>query len=406
MSDPYGDSAPAIVFDEASRVNSKVLMAVIGTSGTGKTPIALALARGVIGPAGKLFVIGTEGDRALFYADRIKFRHVRMLPPYSPDRVAEHVEAAVKQGADAIVLDSGSDAYEGIGGERDMADASSLQAPLNWAFPKDRYRKMIQRFVNVPAHMFITFRADEKIEIIDDPDRPAKNGKPQKKVIPKGWTPIWDKRTPYWMQISLMLVPPAKLGDMAQRQFYRCDDEIRPIFERPGRIDEQVGAELGAWLATGTAGDQRAVGLRADAIEASQGGTDALKQFWDRLSREDKLLLKGDLAGLKSAAEAVSAEQSRIAAEPKTDDSGDAWADLGAPPGFWGRQSYEVPVLFDNWTDWAGLMRAHAAAAPNQNCIEKLRDDNAETMAAFGARDAPGYRDLLKFISSLSRSRE
>jgi hypothetical protein len=398
MSDPYGDSAPAILFEEASRVNSKVLMAVIGTSGTGKTPIALALARGVIGPAGKLCVIGTEGDRALFYADRVKFFHVRMLPPYTPDRVADHVEAAVKQGADAIVLDSGSDAYEGIGGERDMADASSLQAPLNWAFPKDRYRKMIQRFVNVPAHMFITFRADEKIEIIDDPDKPMKNGKPQKKIIPRGWTPIWDKRTPYWMQISLMLVPAANLGDMAERRFYRCDDDIRQIFERPGRIDEQIGAELGAWLATGTATDRRTDGLRGEAIEAAGGGTEALKLFWDRCSRDDKLALKNDMAGLKSAAEAVSAERARVAAETDPDEP-----DLRVSPAFWDRQSYEIPVLFNDWNDWRGLVRAHAAAAPNGECIDKLRDDNTETLAAYGARDAPGYRELLKFISNLSQ---
>src|SRR5258708_1932591 len=162
MSEPYADSAPAILFEVASRVNSKVMMAIIGASGTGKTPIALQLARGVVGPAGKLYVIGTEGDRALFYADRIDFFHSRMLPPYTPDRIADHVEAAAKQGADAILLDSGSDVFEGLGGEKDMAEASSLASPLNWAFPKARYRKMIQRMINLGVHIFITFRADEK----------------------------------------------------------------------------------------------------------------------------------------------------------------------------------------------------------------------------------------------------
>lgn len=398
MSEPYADSAPAILFEVASRVNSKVMMAIIGASGTGKTPIALQLARGVIGPAGRLYVIGTEGDRALFYADRIDFFHSRMLPPYTPDRIADHVEAAAKQGADAILLDSGSDVFEGLGGEKDMADASSLASPLNWAFPKARYRKMIQRMINLGVHIFITFRADEKIEVIPDPTKPMRNGKPVMKIVPKGWTPIWDKMTPYWMQVSLMLVPAANLGDLAERRFYRCDDDLRPIFLRPGQIDSSVGAELAAWLKVGTRTDRRTDGLRAEAIEASQGGTEALKLFWDSCSRDDKLVLKNDMAGLKSAAEAVSAEHRRIETEAAGDD------DLRVSPEFWDRQSYEIPVLFNDWADWQGLVRAHAAAAPNGECVDKLRDDNTETLAAYGARDAPGYRDLLKFISNLNRS--
>lgn len=393
MSDPYADSAPAIIFDEASRVNSKVLMAIIGASGTGKTPIALQLARGVIGPAGKLFVIGTEGDRALFYADRVQFRHSRMIPPYTPDRTWDYIDAAVQQGADAIVLDSGSDVFEGLGGEKEMAAASTLKAPLNWAFPKLRYRKMIQKMINCGVHIFITFRADEKIELIDDPDKPGKQ-----KIVPKGWSPIWDKMTPYWMQVSLMLVPAPNLGDMAERRFYRCDDAIRPIFQRPGPIDVAVGAELGAWLKVGTVTDHHADSLRAEAIEASEAGTDALKQFWDSLSRDDKLLLKHDMAGLKSAAEAVSAERQRI----ETEAAGDEYQPVS--PEFWDRQSYEIPVLFDDWNDWQGWVRAHAAAAPNAECIDKLRDDNAGSFATYGKFNPAGYRDLLKFISDLNRS--
>lgn len=401
MSDPYGDNAPAIVFEQATRTNNKVLMAVIGTSGTGKTPIALALARGVIGPAGKLFVIGTEGDRALFYADRFEFKHARMLPPYTPDRIAEHIEAAGKQGADAIVLDSGSDAYEGIGGARDMADNSNLQAPLNWAFPKDRYRKMIQRIVNVPVHVFITFRADEKIEIIDDPDKPMKNGKPQKKVIPKGWTPIWEKRTPYWMQVSLMLVPGPNLGDLAERRFYRCDDDLRPIFLRPGRIDEKIGAELGAWLASGKTIDRGLAVLRADALSACDRGIAGLKAFWDERSREEKAALQADMPGLKAAAAAVTEEQRRIAAEteaPKQSADGEYWP----PAGFWDRSFYDVPVHQGDLDEWACAIESYTVQAPNGDCVDKLRQDNYETLTELN-RDRPNrYLELLKHFDTHS----
>lgn len=398
MSDLMDGGSSAILFQDASRVNSKVLMAVIGASGTGKTPIALQLARGVIGPKGKLFVIGTEGDRALFYADRIEFKHVRMFPPYSPDRTWDYMEAAAKQGADAIVLDSGSDVFEGLGGEKEMAAASTLKPPLNWAFPKLRYRKLIQRMINLGVHIFITIRADEKIELIDDPDKPGKQ-----KIVPKGWTPIWDKMTPYWMQVSLMLVPGPNLGDMAERRFYRCDDDLRPLFLRPGRIDATVGAELGAWLNTGSGADRRVDSLRAEAIESAQGGTKALLSFWDTLSREDKLALKPDMAGLKSAAEAVTAERERLDAEPPADDAADDRSGPFVSDEFWDRQSYEIPVLFDNWGDWQSLFRAHIAASPNDDCVEKLRDDNTETIAAYGAKNPTGYRELMMFISSKKR---
>lgn len=392
MSDPYGDSAPAIVFEEGARTNTKVLMAVIGTSGTGKTPIALALARGVIGPAGKLFVIGTEGDRALFYADRVKFRHVRMLPPYTPDRIAEHVEAAVKQGADAIVLDSGSDVFEGLGGVKDMADGSKLLAPLNWAFPKDRYRKMIQRIINVPAHVFITFRADEKIELIDDPDKPGK-----KKIVPKGWTPIWEKRTPYWMQVSLMLVPAANLGDLAERRFYRCDDDIRPIFQRPGKIDEKVGAELGTWLASGTVIDRGLAMLRANALASTEGGIFGLKQFWDTLSRKDKAALQADMPSLKSAAAAVTEERDRLVAEGPGDETDDP-----VPAGFWDRKFYDVPIRHGDLDDWAQTIHVYALNAPNGDCVDKLRQDNYEGLSELNQHQAERYLVLFRHLETQS----
>ena len=85
-------------FTPAVRRNTHILLALAGASGSGKTFSALELATGLAGETGRIAVIDTEAGRALHYADRFKFDHCELTPPFEPARYREAIEAAEAAG--------------------------------------------------------------------------------------------------------------------------------------------------------------------------------------------------------------------------------------------------------------------------------------------------------------------
>src|SRR5688500_6591553 len=95
-----------LTYRKAIREQTSVLLALAGSSGSGKTFSALRIGRGLVGPQGKIAVIDTEAGRALHYSDRFDFDHGDMKPPFSPDAYADAIAAAEGAGYQAIVVDS------------------------------------------------------------------------------------------------------------------------------------------------------------------------------------------------------------------------------------------------------------------------------------------------------------
>src|SRR5690606_26523434 len=108
-------------FSPAKRENVSVLIALAGSSGSGKTFSALRLAQG-ISPSGKIAFIDTEARRGLHYAVQFQFIHADMRPPLRPERFVEGIRAAEAAGAEVGIIDSFSMEYDGEGGIIDWAD--------------------------------------------------------------------------------------------------------------------------------------------------------------------------------------------------------------------------------------------------------------------------------------------
>ena len=91
------------MFVKAVRKKAKLRMALTGVSGSGKTLGALYIAYGMTKDWGKIAVLDTEHDRALFYANREdlgtgEFLHCTMTPPYSPEPVSyTHLDVYKRQ---------------------------------------------------------------------------------------------------------------------------------------------------------------------------------------------------------------------------------------------------------------------------------------------------------------------
>ena len=93
----------SFTFTPAVRRNTHLLLALAGASGSGKTFSALELATGLAGATGKVAVIDTEAGRSLHYADRFRFDHCELTPPFTPQRYREAIEAAESAGYAVIV---------------------------------------------------------------------------------------------------------------------------------------------------------------------------------------------------------------------------------------------------------------------------------------------------------------
>lgn len=237
----------AITFRPAARENVGLIIGMFGASGSGKTYSSMRLASGL--SKGKPFVvIDTESRRALHYADMFKFDHGEIHAPFRPDTYVEAILAADKAGYPVIVVDSCSHEWAGEGGILDWQEdeldrmagddyrkreACKMAA---WIKPKMSHKQMVQRLLQVKAHLILCFRAEEKSGMEKD-----KNGKTV--IVQKGWQPICEKNMPYELTMSFMLTPDAP----GMPNPVKLQEQHKAAIKLDKPIDENAGKLLAAW---------------------------------------------------------------------------------------------------------------------------------------------------------------
>ena len=206
----------SFTFRPATRENVGLLIGLAGATGSGKTYTAMRLASGIAN--GKPFaVIDTEAGRAKHYADQFKFDHGDLRAPFRPDAYVEAIKAADEAGYPVIVVDSVSHVWAGDGGildwqedelDRMAGDDWKKREAVKmaaWIKPKMSHKQMVQRLLQVRAHLILCFRAEEKIEMVRE------DGK--MKILPKqsltgldGWIPVCEKNLPFELTVSFLLM--------------------------------------------------------------------------------------------------------------------------------------------------------------------------------------------------------
>lgn len=244
----------AFEFRPAVRENVGLLIGLAGGTGSGKTYTAMQLATGMSG--GKPFaVIDTEAGRAKHYADQFKFDHGDLKPPFRPEAYTEAIIAADKAGYPVIVVDSMSHEHAGDGGlldwheeelDRMAKDDWKKRESCNmaaWIKPKMSHKHMVQKLLQVRAHLILCFRAEEKIEMVRNEKGRLEIVKKQTTTGLDGWVPVSEKNLPYELTASFLLTAdkpgfpkPIKLQSQ-HREFFALD---RPITDESGR-------KLAAW---------------------------------------------------------------------------------------------------------------------------------------------------------------
>lgn len=244
-------------FRPAKRQNVSLLVGLSAPSGGGKTWTAMLLAKGMSG--GKKFcVIDTEAGRALHYADAYDFDHGDLTAPFTPSAYAEAIIAADKLGYPVIVVDSASHEWAGDGGILDMQEAELKRMGggdnvkmASWIKPKGEHKRMMQKLLQVRAHIILCFRAEAKIDIVKEGNRTV--------VVPKktltsvdGWIPITEKAVPFELTCSFLLTPDAP----GVPKPIKLQEQHRPFFPPGKPITEAAGVALAAWAAGGVSSEK------------------------------------------------------------------------------------------------------------------------------------------------------
>lgn len=253
----------SFTFRRAIREQVGLLIGLAGSSGSGKTFSAMRLAKGICG-TDPFVVLDSEAGRAKHYASEFVFDHGDLKPPFRPDSYAEAIMAADSAGYKAIVVDSMSLVWSGDGGVLDWQEEELTRMAgddwkkreacrmASWIRPKMSYKSMMQKLLQVRAHLILCFRAEERIEMVKGDDGKMKIIPKQSPVGLHGWMPICEKNTPYELSCSFLLTAdkpgypkPIKLPEM-----------LKPMFPLDQPIDEEAGKRVAAWAAGGKAPTQ------------------------------------------------------------------------------------------------------------------------------------------------------
>lgn len=262
-------------FHKAVREQIRLLIAVSGGTGSGKSYSGLRLAKGLAN--GKRFAaIDTENGRLSMYADFFDFDVVHLHAPFTPARYLAAIKSAEGAGYDVILVDSGSHEWDGDGGVLDMQDEElagmveravkggdsrpewqieEAQRMRSWIHPKIEHKKMVTGFLQLKAHLIMCLRAAERIEVAKEKYTDSAGREKSKTVVrPKqtltgldGWVPICEAKLPFEFTASFLLtadrpgIPkPIKLQEQ-HKAFFPLD---KPISEDAGRL-------IGEWAKGG-----------------------------------------------------------------------------------------------------------------------------------------------------------
>lgn len=245
-------------FKKAIREQTSLLIGVCGGTGSGKSFSSLRLASGIAGDRAFAF-IDTEAGRGLHYADQFNFDHGDLKPPFSPQAYAEAILAADMAGYPVIVVDSMSHEWASDGGvlemhedevERMAGDNPGKREAVKvaaWIRPKMDHKKMVQKLLQVRAHLILCFRAEEKIEMVRE------DGK--MKIVPKvsltginGWMPVCEKNLPFELTASFLLTADAP----GMPKPIKLQNQHKSMFPLDKPIDEDSGRKVAAWASGGT----------------------------------------------------------------------------------------------------------------------------------------------------------
>lgn len=244
------------------RTRVPLIVGITGSSFSGKTWSALRIATGVqrvVG--GEIYVVDTESNRALHYAEYFNFRHVPFAAPYGPLDYIDVLEHCVRKGAKVVIVDQMSFEHNGEGGVMDQSEEflekrcgddwkqREKLLMLSLVKPKTARKKLKRWLITHGDIVFILlYRAVDKI-------KPVKGGEPLK----LGWQPETTSDLPYEMTARFLLTPGSKgvpmliAEEKAEEMQIKNPRQFESIIKKGEPLSEDLGERMARWAMGGSA---------------------------------------------------------------------------------------------------------------------------------------------------------
>lgn len=229
-------------FVKATKSQLKARIALVGSSGSGKTYTALLVARVLAGESGRVACIDTEKKSASKYANLFSFDTLD-LDTYSPETYVTAIQTAGNAGYDVLVIDSLSHAWMGKEGALEQVDKSAARSRAGNSFAAWRevtpmHNALIDAMLQAPMHIIATMRSKTEY-VLEENDK----GKKVPRKI--GMAPVQRDGMEYEFDL---------VGDMDQDNTLvvtktRCPQLARAVVKQPGA---DFGKTILAWLSDGT----------------------------------------------------------------------------------------------------------------------------------------------------------
>ena len=153
---------------QSERKNSKIKLAMLGSSGSGKTYSALLVAYGITNDWNKICIIDTENGSANLYAHLGAYKVLSLDTPFSPERYIQAINTCEQSGIEVIIIDSISHCWENLLASHAAMLGNSF---VNWNKITPRYNSFIQKILQTNCHFICTMRTKQDYNLIE------KNGK-------------------------------------------------------------------------------------------------------------------------------------------------------------------------------------------------------------------------------------
>lgn len=218
-------------FRRANKSAVYLKLAITGPSGSGKTTAALRLARGLVGPKGRIAVIDTENSSSLLYADSFDFDVCVVEPPYTEDKFIKAV-ADASGNYDCVVIDSFSHVWQAILEYKSKLDMRGGNSYTNWANAGNKFENVLQAVLSSKMHIICCMRS--KMDYAIDTDEKGK-----KSIRKVGLAPIMRDGIEFEFSLVLDL-------DMNHKAVV-SKDRTRIFDGKIEEITERTGELLDAW---------------------------------------------------------------------------------------------------------------------------------------------------------------
>ena len=275
-------------FTKAVKYGSKLRLALIGTSGSGKTYSALSIATGL---GGKIAFIDTEHGSARKYSDVFDFDVIE-FDSFAVENFLMGIKSAEKAGYDVLIIDSLSHAWSGKDGILEFVDARTESSKSKnayvsgWRDATPLHNSLIDTILASKMHIIACMRSKTEYVMQDDP----RTGK--KSPVKIGMQPVQRDGMEYEFDV---------IGDMTMEHKLVVGKTRCPKID--GKVFNMPGAELAAILLEWVGGAAAPESVPSSRVQSPSSPVKATPPA----PRKDSLLLPEDSPALNQARERLSA---------------------------------------------------------------------------------------------------